>query len=275
MQRPESASDLSASIESIEYDALEAWFRAAAASDEGDFRWSRYRQGDATCYASSTEPSILINRVLGIGSEYRPTLKQLIDIRNAYASAGIGRFFLHVLPERIGADYAALLTAAGYEKYRGWMKFVRNQADVDVVSTDLTILQVGPDHAGSFAAIVGDAFDFTPVFQPAIAALASDENWRLYMGFDNGTPACTGGLYIEDGIGYLDFGATHPEFRRRGGQTAVLNMRIRAALEAGCTSIVTMTGEAAAGDEQHSYRNILRAGFKEAYLRENWIPAGT
>ena len=50
---------------------------------------------------------------------------------------------------------------------------------------------------------------------------------------------------------------------------------IRAALDAGCTSLVTMTGESVPGDEQHSYRNIERAGFEEAYLRENWIPTGT
>ena len=78
---------------------------------------------------------------------------------------------------------------------------------------------------------------------------------------------------MKDGIGYLDFGATHPDYRRRGSQTGVLNTRIRDALDAGCTSIVTMTGEAVPGDDQHSYRNIARAGFSEAYLRENWIPA--
>jgi hypothetical protein len=36
-----------------------------------------------------------------------------------------------------------------------------------------------------------------------------------------------------------------------------------------------MTGEAVPGDKQHSYRNIQKAGFKEAYLRENWIPTDT
>jgi hypothetical protein len=36
-----------------------------------------------------------------------------------------------------------------------------------------------------------------------------------------------------------------------------------------------MTGEAVPGDDQHSYHNIERAGFEEAYLRENWIPAGS
>lgn len=261
--------------ETIEHDALDAWFRAAAACDEGTFRWTRFRNGDAQCYGSSTEPSILINRVLGIGSEYPPTVEQLTSIRETYTMGGAGRFFLHVIPDCIGDDYETLLKEAGYEKYRGWMKFVRGVADVDVVSTDLAICQVSPEHAAEFASIVGDAFDFLPAFQPAIAALVNAENWHLYMGFDGVTPACTGGLYMQDGVGYLDFGATHPDFRRRGGQTAILNMRIRAALDAGCSSIVTMTGEAVPGDEQHSYRNIERAGFEEAYLRENWIPVGT
>ncbi len=227
------------------------------------------------CYASAPEPSILINRVLGIGSEYRPTLEQLTNIRRLYANAGIGRFFLHVIPDRIGDGYAELLGEAGYEKYRGWMKFERGADVVGEITTDLAIRRIGPEHADAFASIVGNAFDFTAEFQPAIAALANDDDWHLYMGFDGDTPACTGGLYMQDGIGYLDFGATHPDHRRRGGQTSLLNARVRAASEAGCSSIVTMTGEAVPGDEQHSYRNIQRAGFSEAYLRENWIPAGS
>ncbi|MDJ0813513.1 MAG: hypothetical protein QNJ23_07280 [Woeseiaceae bacterium] len=261
--------------EVIEAQALEAWFRAAAGIDEGSFRWTRVRQGDATCYASASEPSILINRVLGIGSEYRPAQEQLVHIRELYANAGISRFFLHVIPDQIGEDYAERLTEAGYEKYRGWMKFERGAGDVDAITTDLLIREIGPEHAAAFASIVGDAFDFLPDFQPAIAALAHDDEWRLFMGFDGDAPACTGGLYVKNAVGYLDFGATHPDFRRRGGQTGLLNTRIRAALDAGCTSIVTMTGEAVPGDEQHSYRNILRAGFQESYLRENWIPAGS
>ncbi len=264
---------MSAASEAIESLALEAWFRAAAGLDEGTFRWTRVRQGDAMCYASAPEPSILINRVLGIGSEYRPTLEQLTNIRRLYTNAGIARFFLHVIPDRIGDDYAGLLTEAGYEKYRGWMKFERGTGPVGEINTDFSIRKIGPEHAAAFATIVGNGFDFTADFQPAIASLANDENWHLYMGFDGDTPACTGGLYMRDGVGYLDFGATHPDFRRRGGQTSLLNTRIRAALDAGCSSIVTMTGEAVPGDEQHSYHNIQRAGFEEAYLRENWIPA--
>ncbi len=38
--------------------------------------------------------------------------------------------------------------------------------------------------------------------------------------------------------------------------------------------MLTTTGEEVEGDPQHSYKNIVRAGFREAYVRENFAPAG-
>jgi len=259
--------------ETIEHQALQSWFDAALES--AHCNWSLESIGDAQCYVSSTEANILVNRVLGLGPSSEPTADQLTSIREHYENAGVSRFFLHVLPEHFGPDYEQLLRAAGYERYRGWMKFSRGAGDVAPITTDLSIRQVGPEHASEFASIVGSAFDFDADFQPAIAALINAPNWHVYMSFDGDTPAGTGAFYMRDSMAYLDFGATHPDFRRRGAQSGILSTRIRAALDAGCTTIVTMTGEAVPGDEQHSYRNIRRAGFEEAYLRENWIPAGS
>jgi GNAT superfamily N-acetyltransferase len=154
------------------------------------------------------------------------------------------------------------------------MKFARGPGDVDPVNTDLAIRRIGPDETADFAAIVVPAFDMSPAFRPAVAALANDPDWYLYMSFDGTRPAGTGAVYIRGKAAYTDWGATHPDFRQRGSQTAILNARINDALAAGCTTIVTMTGEAVPGDPQHSYNNILKRGFAEAYLRENWIPAG-
>ncbi|HUG99452.1 MAG TPA: hypothetical protein VMQ83_09790 [Gammaproteobacteria bacterium] len=45
-------------------------------------------------------------------------------------------------------------------------------------------------------------------------------------------------------------------------------------LELGCRKLLTCTGEAVPGDPQHSYRNILKAGFRESYVRDNYaLPA--
>jgi len=261
--------------EKIELHALQSWFDSVAAATPPNINWSMQVIGDAQCYRSTTEPSILVNRVLGLGSTGTPTVDQLKEIRDFYLDAGVTRFFLHVIPGRLGPDGSALLEAAGYERYRGWMKFSRGTGDTRPITTDLSIRRIGREHAAKFASIVGDAFDFTVDFQAAIAALVDEPNWHAYMSFDGNSPAGTGALYMRDGIAYLDFGATHPDFRRRGAQTGVLNTRIRDALENGCTTIVTMTGEAVPGDEQHSYRNIQKAGLEEFYLRENWIPVGS
>ncbi len=259
--------------ETIERQALLGWYEAASQFELPEYDWNLEQIGDAMCSVSATEPSILVNRVLGVGSQAAPTLEQLVEIQRLYRQAGVSRFFLHVVPQIMGPDTEKLLNVAGYRRHRGWMKFTRGPGNIGSVTTDLTVRQIGPDEAADFAAIAAPAFDMTPACQPALAALANDPHWHLYMSFDGTRPAGTGAIYIRGNAAYTDWAATHPDFRRRGSQTAILNARIQDALNAGCTTIVTMTGEAIPGDPQHSYSNILKRGFSEAYLRENWIPA--
>ena len=68
-------------------------------------------------------------------------------------------------------------------------------------------------------------------------------------------------------------GATSPDFRRRGSQGAVMVSRLQRALELRCKKIFTCTGVDVPGDPQHSYSNILKAGFKEEYIRDNYVPS--
>ena len=260
-----------AASENLERQAFLGW-QQAAQQHVDNTGWKIEAIGDALCSVSSRDPNILVNRVFGLGSRVTPTREQLVRIRELYAESGISRFFLHVVPDDLGPGGTDVLIEAGYKRYRGWMKFTRGRAAASEVTSELAIRRIDAEFADEFARVAGNAFDFEASFQPAIAALAHDPNWHLYMSFDGDRPAGTGGLYVRDDAGYLDFGATDPEFRRRGSQTAILNRRIRDALDAGCTSITTMTGEAVPGDEQHSYKNITRAGFEPAYLRENWVP---
>ena len=258
--------------ETVERAGLVAWFRATVQLDLQDFDWRLEEAGDALCSVSATEPSILINRVLGLGINSTPSRQQLDEIKRIYQDAGISRFFLHIVPQLMQPDTEQLLKDSGFKRYRGWMKFKRGATDVEPVMTDLEVRRIGRDEAAEFAAIVAPAFDMSPASEPVIAALANEPDWHLYMSFDDSRPAGTGAVYIKGRFAYTDWGATHPDFRRRGSQTAILNARISDALAAGCTTIITMTGEAVPGDPQHSYSNILKRGFAESYLRENWIP---
>ena len=257
----------------METRALLAWHAVFVEAGIVGYDWRIEPVGDALCSVCSSDPSVLLNRVLELGSAGPPGETQLRDIRRVYDDAGIERFFLHVVPDRKGPDADALLEAAGYEKYRGWMKFERGPGPVRGARTDLDVRPIGPEFGDAFAAIAAPAFDMASVSKPVVALLPGVKGTHAFMSFNGDTPAGTGAVFVDGDIAALDWGATHPGFRQRGGQTALISARIRFALQQGCSTICTMTGEAVPGDPQHSYSNITKNGFEEAYLRENWIPA--
>ncbi len=79
---------------------------------------------------------------------------------------------------------------------------------------------------------------------------------------------------MSDGAGYLGFAATLADHRRKGAQSALLAARIRRARELGCDVVLTETGELRDDLPGNSYRNILRAGFEEVAVTENWLRPG-
>ena len=105
----------------------------------------------------------------------------------------------------------------------------------------MKVQEVGTDHDLDFAKIVCDAFDLGDEATPWLAKLPGRPDWHIFMGFDRKQPTGVGALFVQNGIGWTDWGATAHEFRRRGGQGALLEVRVERALEMGCRSIFTCT----------------------------------
>ncbi|MCO4746334.1 MAG: GNAT family N-acetyltransferase [Proteobacteria bacterium] len=225
--------------------------------------------GDVLAAMSAEDGSVLINRALGLGTLTKPTAETVARVAQAYAEVGRDRFFFHVYPELVDPSW---LGEAGLGKVRGWRKFYRGMEAPPERSTDLRLERIGPAQGGDFGRIVQTAFGMTPPAAAMLGGLAQDPDWHLFMTYDGDTPAGAGGLYVQGEVGFLEWGATHPDFRRRGSQGAVMSARIQRAIDLGCRYLFTETGESVAGDPQHSYSNILRFGFEEGPLRENWAP---
>jgi hypothetical protein len=81
----------------------------------------------------------------------------------------------------------------------------------------------------------------------------------------DGRPIATGAMFIHDGVALLAGASTIPEGRRQGAQLALLESRLRCAVEKGC-DIAMMC--AAPGSS--SQRNAERQGFRIAYTRIKW-----
>ncbi|MDX1604802.1 MAG: GNAT family N-acetyltransferase [Candidatus Competibacterales bacterium] len=228
--------------------------------------------GHALVSSARHDPNILLNRCLGLGVEGSDEQATVQRIAAHYAEAGVQRYFVQRLPEARPAALRDWLRAAGLIQYRGWVKFLRRPLPPPALNSELQVREIGPQHARAFGRIVAPCFDLTDAAIGLLAALVGRPGWHIFMSFAGSEPAGTGALFVKDGVGWCDWGATHPDYRGRGGQGALLCRRIQHAIERGCRLLVTTTGEAVPGDPQHSYRNIELVGFEPAYVKENYVP---
>ncbi len=227
--------------------------------------------GGTLVSVASNDSSILLNRAIGLGLKAPATAQELDRICSKYRDAGIERFFLHVHPEARPENIEKLLHQAGLKSYRRWMKFQRGPGSSPTTDSDLEVRKIGTDHVDDFGRIATGGFGLTEEARPLFEGLLNRDGFHLYMTFDGDSPAGTGLLYLDGECAWLDWAATDQKFRQRGSQRALLARRIEDAIDAGCTRLMTCTGEAVPGDPQHSYHNIEWAGFDPKFLRENWI----
>ena len=226
--------------------------------------------GGATVLRLAAAPqSPMLNRVVGLGVD-RPATESDVDAVLAAIGPGVS-FYVAVAPGARPAELPAWLRDRGLSAGWGWMAFRRGVEDLPVADTTLRIIEaVTPHQRAAFARIVRVSYDLPEAVEASIAT-APDGGWQCWLALDGDEPAGAAALFTTGGAAYLGLAGTLPEHRGKGAQSALLAARIRRAAQLGSDVVVTETGELQAGRASNSYRNILRAGFKEVGVTANWI----
>ncbi|HWB45696.1 MAG TPA: GNAT family N-acetyltransferase, partial [Hyphomicrobiaceae bacterium] len=99
---------------------------------------------------------------------------------------------------------------------------------------------------------------------PQYARSVGKDGFFHYMAFDGDRPVAIAALCVFEGLGYLFAAATAENDRRRGAQQALIATRVQRAAQIGCSAVVSETLYML----EHSYRNLQRAGFQDAYEKE-------
>jgi GNAT superfamily N-acetyltransferase len=249
------------------------WESAAPLLGERGLAIERFGPLQATTISALPQARFL-NLVLGA------TAPGAVENGNLEAALGwaADRGVQHYVPVTPGLPASAVaeetLEAAGYERGYGWMKFLRDASPPELPAPegiDIRLLNEG--EGGSFGAIGAAGFGLPDWGDALFAGLPGREGWHCYVASIGGEDVASAALYVEGGIGQFGIAATAEAARGRGCQQALLRHRILEAAAAGCHTLFVETGELAEGKPSGSYRNILRAGFAEAYVRPNWQPA--
>jgi hypothetical protein len=186
-----------------------------------------------------------------------------------FRETGVSPAF-QIAPIAEPAELPNWLYARGLQPVDSWVKVYRDDAPAPELRTDLSVVEIGPENAWHFANVLSEGFG-SPEWQGHwMAALVGRQDWHIYVAYEGETPAATGAMFCRDGVGWLGFGATHPDFRRRGAQGAIMAKRLQDGIARGCEWFVTETWEPEPGDANPSLNNMLRSGFETAHRRLNF-----
>jgi GNAT superfamily N-acetyltransferase len=231
--------------------------------------------GGALCTAvPAAAGSALLNRVLGLGLG-EPATEQALDEIDAFFADEEVSYGITVTPDVDPPELAAWLEARGFSRGYAWAKFRRGIESAPAPETDLTVERIGAERGDVFADVFQRAYGTPELLRPRLEQMPGETGWYCFVAFADGVPAATAAIFVTGDVGWLGMAGTLPEFRRRGAQSGLLAARIAAAREAGCSVVVTETGEPVEGRPSNSYRNIVRAGFEPVYARQNYLSSET
>lgn len=224
----------------------------------------------ATIAASLPEAGMM-NLLLG-AAEPAAVSNGHLAAATAWAAARGAAFYVPIAPNAPEAEAAEeWLGANGFEPGYAWMKFIRDAHEPRFkVPAEVEVVEVGDPSEAPFGMILATGFELPAWTAAFFAELPGRAGWRCYVAMLDGRPQSSAMMLVEGAIAEFGGAATLEPARGRGCQLALLDRRIRDAAAVGCETLFVETGERIPRRPSASYRNILRAGFEEAYLRPNW-----
>jgi hypothetical protein len=265
-----SADDVAYWLEVAEGRAYADLYRAIASNgDPLGASWTV--DGDLTTFLLHAVDDGFFNRSIGLGIGDAATEDAVDRVIGRFVSAGRTAWVAQVSPLARPTAVEHWLEARGLGRGRRWAKLWRDTDDPPPERTDLRIEPIGPEHAADWASVVLAAFELPEALGPYATATLGRPDWYHYVAYDGDLAVGAGATYVRDGVAWLGFGSTLQSHRGRGSQSSIFARRVRDARGLGARLCITETGEETPDDPNPSYRNMLRAGFRLAYQRQNWL----
>jgi hypothetical protein len=202
----------------------------------------------------------------------------LAQVCSFFREQGLSEGAFMIAPPLLPPDWAAIADNLGLTPSS---RFVKLGCDIDTalsaadgiaaLDPGLRVGPVEPDQAHEWATVMMDTFEFTaPGMIDMAVSCVGKPNWRQHAVWEGERIIAVGSTFINGECADMFGGATAPEARGRGAQSALLTVRARAAEAGGCRWLVAETGAEGPGDHNTSLHNMLRAGFEPLYERTTW-----
>ncbi|WP_306212946.1 GNAT family N-acetyltransferase [Actinoplanes sp. RD1] len=249
--------------------AYESGTPAGAAADLGI---TVRRIGGGVALAMRHDPTGYWSKALGFGVT-EPVTDELVGaVVEFYREHGNDRAAIQIAPSLRPANWDEITRRYGLRQGNSVVKHAARPAEVGTAPTDLRVGPVPAGQAVAWAELVLTCFGMPlgPLTEMLTASFGSPE-FHPFGAWAGARLVGAANLFVRDGVASLNTGATHPDFRGRGAQSALIAARAAKAAELGCEWIISETGLPADGTKNPSTDNMLRLGLRDLYHRDNWI----
>ncbi|HDR4865516.1 TPA: GNAT family N-acetyltransferase [Bacillus cereus] len=256
--------DIATEIENAEIDMLSSRLERLQTMSGNPMQVQMKNFGSATAFSSKVIAGPAFNTVKGI------TNVDTIDaIISYYEPLQIPCRF-EITPAQGTTELFQYLSEKGfYQSSFHTALYSKPKEDPSLLPSNISVRKLKENEFDIFADIYVRGFNMPSFTKDGVRQnneiLYNKPEWHFFIAEVQNSPAGIGVLYINKGVASLAASATLPEFQRKGCHTALIQKRIKTAIESNCTLIV---GQARFGSG--SQNNMERAHMKIAYTKSIW-----
>lgn len=220
--------------------------------------------------AQSVTTTLNMNRVIGLGVAEAATDGMITEIVGLYETRGLS-FGVEVGPCARPNEIPEWLRARRMRRAAATAMQYRDAKPLEAQNGAVTVVRAPHSARATIADICCSVFRMPPAAHALIAGTADRPEWRQWIAYSGNRPAAAALSFVSEGVAWLGWDATLPEYRGRGIQASLIVHRVNEATDAGCRYVTTETAVGAARNTDPSYRNYERLGFSCAYERTTYV----
>ncbi|MFF2521985.1 GNAT family N-acetyltransferase [Streptomyces liangshanensis] len=237
------------------------------------------RIGGGVVLSVRDDPARYWSKALGFGFEEPVTADLIGEVCAFYRSRGTPLAVLQLAPSVLPEDWSEICARENLSAGSAWVKLacptdeaLARAAEPGRPAAGVRVAPVEARDAAEWGALMMRGFGMPEGhLAEMVAAGVGRPGWHPYGAWLDGELVGTATMHVHGDAAQFLSATTLPHARRRGGQSAFLAARARAAAAAGCRWLVAETGAEAPGEHNSSLHNMRRAGFEVLYERRNWV----
>lgn len=255
-----------AQAEAIEAEFLFQFETGAPAATRDELGINTTRIGGGVVLSMRDDPTGFWSKALGFGFDQPVTADLIAEVIEFFRANRDPRATIQIAPSALPANWDEIAAKHDLRPTGRTRKHVGRIEALQLGRSDLRIGEVAPDQAEEWARVSLVCFGMPqgPLTR-LMAAAATNPVFQPFAAWDGDQMVAVGDLFVQGEVASLHGGATLPEYRGRGAQSALITARIAAAAAAGCRWVVAETAESG-----QSANNMSRIGLTSLHVRQSW-----